>query len=131
MSLLMLFLVFGLGAWSVYWIGLSLQRLKGLKTDEKYVWLSHIAWCYVNLAIVAIGIFTVANANITTDFVTTQRNIVAFNILLDVLYVTAALLMIKSLNAKVAGFGAAMKVQGAFLFVFDIVFAAAITLFLL
>jgi hypothetical protein len=113
--------------WSFVWFALSIVRLLQ-KDAQKYLWASHAGWALVNISIVVLGIYTLNSATIDSSFVTSQRNIVAFNILLDVVYVVIAHRLLRSTKTVLQQVGKAVRVQGAFLFFFDIVFAAGLTL---
>ena len=117
-------------AWSSVWFVLSSAKFFSDK-NKKVLWATHLGWSVVNISIAAFGFYTVSSSEMSDSFVTSQRNIVAFNILLDIVYVLVALKLMRSTKEMYVQIGRAVRVQGAFLFFFDIVFALALTIILL
>ena len=123
-------LLFLLAAWSLGWMlhaGVKLYHSK--KRD--YYYLTHIVWALVNIAIAVFGFISVKSNLIDDNFASMQRNIIAFNVLLDIGYILLAKRMRKSSRKNIVGAGKAVMMQGAFLLVLDSAFATILTLILL
>jgi len=120
---LLLFMIILL-SWAVAWMVLSLYKIRTRAKSTLY-WQANFVWNVVNFFIAIISIYTTAKLEaISFEHAVTMRNIVAVNVLLDVVYIMVAIVLMKSTNSKKQQIGKAVLVQGLFLLVLDIAIVA-------
>lgn len=123
-----------LNIWAFTNILLWGMKSKTAKGKMKYYWQMNGLWNIVNLSIVFISLLL---AFINADTFNTNQGtqelliwIVAINILLDLGYVAAGLVIESRGKSKdldqYLGYGMSIQLQGAFLFFFDTIFSLAL-----
>jgi hypothetical protein len=89
-------------------------------TKNKIYWQTHIIWSLINVIIAGYSLISTAQIDsFTTERATSLRNIVAVNIILDILYIIVALVLKKSENTNKNNIGRAVLIQGSFLLFLD------------
>lgn len=111
--------MFVLLLWSLSWIVYAVFRLRK-STDKKLYWQTHFVWSLINILISGNSLIsTVQTDMFTSDRAISLRNIVAINILLDVVYIAVAIVLKKSEDINKIDVGRAILVQGSFLLLLD------------
>lgn len=120
-----------LGSWAVVNIYFWYKNKDITKNSTYYFWQMNGLWNVINLSIALISTILVLvklqSYRTDANLQELQVNIVAFNILLDILYIAAGFYLEHRGKAKkndrLIGYGNAIQLQGAFLFFFDSVLA--------
>ena len=119
-----------LAVWSIGWLGYSVYRLRvdGRAPPRSNFWITHLIWSNINLAIAGLSLRSTLQAELfDDDYVRTQRSLVGFNLLLDLVYLAVAYKLVKSKKQSLQESGKAITIQGGFLLVFDLFLVAAYT----
>ncbi len=121
-----------LGSWSLANVGLGLSQLNNADPTRRYFYQMNAAWCGVNMIIAGFGYLGTQNG-LEGSFAealgqqTTMTKILLTNAALDLGYMAGGFYLIeRSKNVtnnpeRLRGFGQGIILQGAFLFVFDVV----------
>jgi undecaprenyl pyrophosphate phosphatase UppP len=123
-----------LGSWAAVNIYFWYKNRNTAKDSTHYFWQMNGLWNVINLSIAMVSTLLVSarlNAYRTdANLQDLQVKIVAFNIILDVLYIAAGFYLEHrgktNKNERLIGYGNAIQLQGAFLFFFDSIFALAL-----